>query len=35
MKNAHPGFAGVGFLFGLAGFLKLSLHSDLMARLLG
>jgi hypothetical protein len=29
------GFGAVGFLFGLAGFLGWSLHSDLMARLLG
>jgi hypothetical protein len=28
-------FAGVGFVFGLAGFLHWNLHSDLMARLLG
>jgi len=29
------GFGGVGFLYGLAGFLRWNLHSDLMARLLG
>jgi hypothetical protein len=29
------GSGGIGFLYGLAGFLKWSLHSDLMARLLG
>ena len=29
------GFAAVGFLYGLAGFFRWSLHSDLMARLLG
>lgn len=29
------GAGAVGFLFGLAGFLKWNLHSDLMARLLG
>jgi hypothetical protein len=28
-------FGGVGFIFGLAGFLGWNLHSDLMARLLG
>jgi len=28
-------FAGLGFLFGLAGFFKWNLHSDFMARLLG
>ena len=28
-------FVAVGFLYGLAGFFKWSLHSDLMARLLG
>ncbi len=28
-------FAGIGILFGLAGFLKWQLHSDLLARILG
>lgn len=28
-------FAGIGFVFGLAGFLHWNLHSDLMAKLLG
>ncbi len=28
-------FAGIGFLYGLAGFFKWNLHSDFMARLLG